>query len=383
MQFTLCTFTPGLTKAGRTLVIYSRRLLSPGGTATAASQKTKSHAQVRPIATGNGRGVLRCPNNYALSHDCFGPALSFTGTNQKRNAVYLINSLERKFKAASANRHKQNAAEHPSWSRRCEGRNAGPGPRRTERAANPRLPGTGRCETRAGSGSSTGTGTAGSGERQRGAATPARRRRNSAGSAEPRFGSPVTNPGPVPARPSALPAAGKGEVAAPAIGGCRWEQNGQLAPGPARRSRERAALPSTGASAGGGSPRRGRSARRRLPAARSGRRRWAEALRQPPGGHPCSRRAPPPPRQSQRGGGSGCGHLGERKEGEKKKGGKREGEREGRQRESREERPESNRSIVTWRSRFTAAPRQPKPTAGSRRKAARRGHTCRRSTYPL
>lgn len=140
---------------------------------------------------------MHCPNNYALSHDSFGPTLSFTVTNREQSAVYLINSSERKFKGASAKRHKQNAAELPSRSRRCEGRNAEPGPVRTERAANPGLPGTGRCETRVERGCSAGTGTtaAVSGERQRGTAAPARRRRNHAGSAEPRFGSPVTNPG--------------------------------------------------------------------------------------------------------------------------------------------------------------------------------------------
>lgn len=102
---------------------------------------------------------MHCPNNYALSHDSFGPTLSFTVTNREQSAVYLINSSERKFKGASAKRHKQNAAELPSRSRRCEGRNAEPGPVRTERAANPGLPGTGRCETRVERGCSAGTGT--------------------------------------------------------------------------------------------------------------------------------------------------------------------------------------------------------------------------------
>ena len=322
---------------------------------------------------------MHCPNNYALSHDSFGPTLSFTVTNREQSAVYLINSSERKFKGASAKRHKQNAAELPSRSRRCEGRNAEPGPVRTERAANPGLPGTGRCETRVERGCSAGTGTtaAVSGERQRGTAAPARRRRNHAGSAEPRFGSPVTNPGrgassagPVPARPSALPAAEKGEVAAPAIGGCRRGQNGQLAPDPARSGREGAALPSTGAGAGGGSPRRGPSARRRLPTARGGRWRWAEALRQPPGGRPCSRRAPPPPRRSQRGGGSGCGHLGERRKGGRE-GGRRERQKERGRERGRGGSERAERSAPRGIDRSSHGGRDPPPPPDSR--SLRRG----------
>ncbi|XP_068021794.1 uncharacterized protein [Melanerpes formicivorus] len=101
---------------------------------------------------------------------------------------------------------------------------------------------------------------------------------------------------------------------------------------------------------------------------------WSEALRQPP----AAAHAPGGPRRrhssrSQREGGSGCGHL--RKEGEEQQ-----GAREGK---AEREKPPRKKLIVTSRSRSAAVPRQPEPMPGSRGKAARRGHTCRRSTYPL
>lgn len=110
------------------------------------------------------------------------------------------------------------------------------------------------------------------------------------------------------------------------------------------RAGEGAALPSTGA--GRGEP-RGAPELPERPAARSpGLGGGATAA---PGGRPLLPAGPT----------SGRGRRGGRERGEKE--------------------PREGSS-----GRHMALPiRQPEPTPGSRRKAARRGHTCRRSTYPL
>lgn len=141
-------------------------------------------------------------------------------------------------------------------------------------------------------------------------------------------------------------------------------------------------LPSTGAGAGGREPRgRGPSElperERRRPGARGGRRRAGQrrygSPRRPPM-LPAGPAAATAAAESQREGGSG--HL-------REEGGERRGAREGKSR-AREERETAPREI---NRHMTVAIRRRPPTAGASAgepgKTARRGHTCRRSTYPL
>ncbi|XP_063998478.1 uncharacterized protein LOC135174821 [Pogoniulus pusillus] len=94
-----------------------------------------------------------------------------------------------------------------------------------------------------------------------------------------------------------------------------------------------------------------------------------------PGGHPCSQRAPPPPEQSEST--RRRQRLRPPLKGRRRTAGREAGK-------SRERRETASKEI---NRHMTVAIRRRPPTtrayAGEPGKAARRGHTCRRSTYPL